>query len=228
MKQIFAIAALAAASLSAAPAAAEVTAKSDVGFAVRHQAEIKATPDEVWARLSAPNTYWDPQYSFTGNAANFFLDLQAGGCFCERIREAKGGEIRNSGSVQHMQVVYVEPPKVLRMVGALGPLQSEGVTGTLSIGLKAVTGGTQVTFEYVVGGFMRYPTDDIAPAVDKVIGQQVDRLAKLFDGKAAAPAATAAGKSPAKPAGASQPALAKPAPAKPKALKPDADKPAPK
>ena len=68
------------------------------------------------------------------------------------------------------------------MVGALGPLQSEGVTGTLSIGLKPVGGGTQITFEYVVGGYMRYDTDEIAPAVDGVIGQQLDRLAALLGG----------------------------------------------
>jgi len=81
-------------------------------------------------------------------------------------------------------VVYAEPGKVLRMVGALGPLQSEGVAATLSVGLKPVDGGTRITFEYVVGGYMRYPIDEIAPAVDGVIGQQLARLAKLLGGGA--------------------------------------------
>ena len=182
MKQILALVAFAAVTLApSSPVSAEVDSQSDIGFAVKHQVDVKASPEAVWEALSAPNRWWDPQHSFTGNAQNFFLDMQAGGCFCERIREAKGGKIENSGSVQHMQVVYVEPPKVLRMVGALGPLQSEGVNGTLSIGLKAVGGGTQITFEYVVGGYMRYPVDEIAPAVDGVIGQQLARLAKLVD-----------------------------------------------
>ncbi|WP_420605805.1 SRPBCC family protein [Novosphingopyxis sp.] len=184
MKQLFVLALAAASITAAAPAAADVDSQSDVGFAVKHQAEVKASPEAVWEALAAPNRWWDPQYSFTGNPENFFLDMQAGGCFCERIRQAKGGKIENSGSVQHMQVVYVEPPKVLRMTGALGPLQAEGVSGTLSIGLKPVGGGTQITFEYVVGGYMRYPIKEIASAVDAVIGRQLSRLAKLLDGNA--------------------------------------------
>lgn len=183
MKQLLALAALAfAAAMPLAPVAAEIESQSDAGFAVKHQVQIKALPDKVWEVLSALNRWWDPQHSFTGNSENFFLDMQAGGCFCERIREAQGQEIRNTGSVQHMQVVYVEPPKVLRMTGALGPLQSEGVNGTLSIGLKPDKGGTLVTFEYVVGGYMRYEMSEIAPAVDGVIGQQLARLAKLMGG----------------------------------------------
>lgn len=203
MKKLFAVAALAlAATASVTPAAAEVDSQSAQGFAIKQQAQVKASPDEVWEALGAPNRWWDSRHSFTGDADNFFMDMQAGGCFCERIRVTKDGKLENRGSVEHMRVVYAEPSKVLRMVGALGPLQSEGVAATLSIGLKPMSGGTQITFEYVVGGYMRYPIGEIAPAVDGVIGQQLTRLAKLLNGsapasgadkpdKAAKPAATA-------------------------------------
>ncbi len=185
MKKLFASAALAlAAAASATPAAAEVDSTSPQGFAIKHQAQVKASPDEVWEALGAPNRWWDSRHSFTGDADNFFMDMQAGGCFCERIRVTKDGKLENRGSVEHMRVVYAEPGKVLRMVGALGPLQSEGVAATLSVGLKPVDGGTRITFEYVVGGYMRYPIDEIAPAVDGVIGQQLARLAKLLGGGA--------------------------------------------
>ena len=195
MNRYLALAALAACPvLLSAPAAAEVEAQSDMGFAVKHQAQVEASPDDVWAVLAAPNRWWDERHSFTGDGDNFFLDMQAGGCFCERIREQRGGKLENSGSVQHMQVVYVEPPKVLRMTGALGPLQSEGVNGTLTIGLKPSEGGTLITFEYVVGGFMRYPVAELAPAVDGVIGQQLSGLARLVDAAADAPATGAAQK----------------------------------
>ena len=39
-----------------------------------------------------------------------------------------------------MTVVYAAPDKALRMRGALGPLQSEAVTGVLTIALEAVDG----------------------------------------------------------------------------------------
>jgi hypothetical protein len=58
-------------------------------------------------------------HTFSRNAANLSLELHAGGCFCERLK--------NDGSVQHMQVVYVAPGEALRLRGALDPLQIEGV-----------------------------------------------------------------------------------------------------
>ncbi|MDX1703346.1 MAG: SRPBCC family protein, partial [Altererythrobacter ishigakiensis] len=40
--------------------------------------------------------------------------------------------------------------------------------------------GTQIVWEYVVGGYMRYDVDVIAPAVDGVMTQQLDGLASLL------------------------------------------------
>jgi hypothetical protein len=57
--------------------------------------------------------------------------------------------------VQHLQVVYAAPGEGLRLRGALGPLQTEGVDGTLSWSLKPVEGGIGVTQSYVVGGYIR-------------------------------------------------------------------------
>ena len=70
----------------------------------------------------------------------------------------------------------------LRMVGSLGPLQSEALTGTLTITLKpggagkAGGAGTRIVMEYVVGGYMRYKVDEIAPAVDNVMSGQLAAL----------------------------------------------------
>ena len=77
-----------------------------------------------------------------------------------------------------MVVVMAEPMKVLRMRGALGPLQSEPVDGVLTVTLQAVAGGaTKLVMEYVVGGHMRYPVDKISASVDEVMSQQLDHLA---------------------------------------------------
>jgi hypothetical protein len=83
--------------------------------------------------------------------------LRAGGCFCERLKD--------DGSVQHLQVVYAAPGQGLRLRGALGPLQTEGVDGTLSWTLKPGEGGTTVTLSYVVGGYIRSGMEQWAPRV---------------------------------------------------------------
>jgi hypothetical protein len=71
-----------------------------------------------------------------------------------------------------------DPGKILRLSGALGPLQSEAVNGTLTITLKPGEGGmTHIVRDYVVGGHMRYKTDEIAPGVDKVMAEQPGRRA---------------------------------------------------
>jgi hypothetical protein len=40
---------------------------------------------------------------------------------------------KNQGGVRHMQVVYVDPGKTLRMIGGLGPLQSMAATGSMTV-----------------------------------------------------------------------------------------------
>jgi hypothetical protein len=111
-----------------------------------------------------------------------------------------------------MHVVYADPGKVLRMSGALGPLQSEAMNGTLTVTLKPVEGGTRILFEYVVGGYMRFKTEDIAPAVDGVMAEQLNRLAALLGLLGEAPVA--------EPETASEPD-APPEPAKPEPERPE-------
>ena len=86
------------------------------------------------------------------------------------------------GSVQHARILFAKPNEMLRLSGALGPLQGEAVTGTLTIQIKPMDGGSLIRFDYVVGGYMRVKVADIAPAVDGVIGQQLAGLAKALGG----------------------------------------------
>lgn len=186
----------------AAPAAAEVTATGEGAFISRNAVEVEASQWAAWQAMIAPNTWWNPDHSYSGDAANMYLDAQATGCFCEKLpvpKEAPPGT--RPGSVEHMHVVYVAPGAALRMVGGLGPLQSEAVKGVLTITFKPLDGGkTRILWEYAVGGYMRYETPKIAGLVDKVVAEQLGRLgAKLG---LAAPAA----KPEAKPATKDQPA----------------------
>jgi len=148
---------------------------------VQHQTVIAGDAEAVWKAMIAPSRYWNGDHSWTGDAENFYLVPQAGGCFCELIRTTSGDNIKSSeGSVQHMRVIYAHNNKLLRMSGALGPLQSEAVTGTLTMQLQPQGSSTVVRFTYKVGGYMELPVEQIAPAVDGVIGEQLARLSALF------------------------------------------------
>lgn len=167
------------AALHAGQAAAEVKSASDSGFFVSHEAQVPADPMAVWEKLRAPALWWSAEHSWSGDAANFYLNPQAGGCFCEKLPPSKEGEPR--GSVQHAMVLFARPGAMLRLSGALGPMQGEAMTGTLTITLKgAEGGGTLIRFDYVAGGYARFPLGDLAPQVDAVIGEQPAHLAALF------------------------------------------------
>jgi hypothetical protein len=159
-----------AALLAAAPASAEVAASSETGFVSHNEVLVRATPQEAWEALVRPGNWWNGEHTYSGDAANMRIEPKAGGCFCENI-PGTGGEI------EHMRVIYVAPGSALRMRGGLGPLQSEAVTGVLTITLKPEGEMTRIGWDYVVGGYMRMPMAELAPLVDQVVGEQLLRLA---------------------------------------------------
>lgn len=229
MKHLFAGFALALAVSS--PAAAEVVAQSDAGFVIRLAAEVTATPQDAWKELVNPADWWLKEHTFSGDAANLYIDSQATGCFCEKLPLPKGAPEGRPGSVEHMRIIHVSPGRVLRMSGALGPLQSEALTGTLTILLKPVNGKTRILWEYVVGGYMRQKPEQIVPAVDAVLAQQLGSLAAKL-GPVAPPKAASPEAKPGAVPGVSDPkflddAQDEPAPPEDEAGKPSA-RPAPK
>jgi hypothetical protein len=62
------------------------------------------------------------------------------------------------------------------MTGALGPLQAEALTGTLTWTLRAVPEGTELTSVYLVSGHVRGDTSSYAAPVDAVLREQLERL----------------------------------------------------
>jgi hypothetical protein len=177
------------AALFATPLHAEVADKSDAGFVVRGDAAIAKAPLEVWATLIAPAKWWSKAHTWSGDATSLYIDAQASGCFCELLpinKDAPAGTRR--GSVEHMHILFSDPGRLLRMSGALGPLQGEAAHGTLSVTLSPDGEATKLRWEYVVGGYMRMPVDQIAPAVDGVLTEQFSRLAALLEPPVEAPA----------------------------------------
>jgi len=188
IRTILAPALLAALALTPLAANAEVAQQSDAGFVIKHSAEAAADPQTVWKTLIAPAKWWSSDHTWSKNADNLYLDAQATGCFCEKLPKPEGAPAdQRMGSVEHMHIIFADPQRgVLRMVGGLGPLQGEAVHGTLTVQLTKTETGTKIDFEYVVGGYMRFKTEEIAPAVDGVLGQQLAGLAKAAGASAPA------------------------------------------
>ncbi|WP_338244111.1 SRPBCC family protein [Aurantiacibacter hainanensis] len=161
----------------AAPAAAEVVESSSGGFATRDSAVVTADRHAVWEALVHPENWWS--HTWSNDSANLSLDARAGGCFCETLPGAEGA---GEGSVEHMRVIMVMPGSTLRMSGSLGPLQAEGLVGTLTVTLEEVEQGTRINWEYVTGGQARFAAADFAPVVDGVQTEFLNGLVERLGG----------------------------------------------
>lgn len=167
--------------LTSGPALAEVIEQGEGSFVTRDAVVVKAAPFEAWQALITPSKWWNSNHTWSADAENLYISAQGGGCFCELLPAPKDApEGIRRGSAQHMVVVLADPGRALRMRGGLGPLQSEPAQGVLTVTLTASDKGTVIVFEYVVGGYMRFKTPEIAKAVDGVISQQLAGLAKLL------------------------------------------------
>lgn len=167
--------------LAAQSTHADTTAVSDSGFTSSFRAEIKTAPAQAWGAVVQLPRWWSSAHTYSGNAANLAMDAQAGGCWCERWRDAAGA----SHSVQHAQVVLAQEGRVLRLNGAIGPLQDMAVVGVLTIvtstGTGVEAGKHFLRMTYRVAGGSEAGLDKLAPVVDGVIGEQFKRLKVLIE-----------------------------------------------
>lgn len=161
----------------ATPAHSVVTGSSENGFAVENSVDVGADSATVYRLLSQPARWWHGEHSYSGNAANLTLEARAGGCFCETL-PGRGGE---AGSVEHGRIVYAAPGQRLRISGALGPLQAEAVTGTLTFDIAPAARGVRVTMSYVAGGYVRMGAGRMAPLVDRVLAEQLAGLKRAAE-----------------------------------------------
>lgn len=170
--------------LLAGAAGAAVVDSADHGFTVQSTVEVAAAPSAVYSTLvQQVRAWWSSDHTFSGDAANLTIDPRPGGCFCERL---PGG-----GGVIHLTVVYADPGKLLRLRGGLGPLQGTGVTGSLTFAFSPVEGAesrTKVELTYQVGGYVAGGLGGWAATVDRVLAEQLDRLARYAETGSPAPA----------------------------------------
>lgn len=151
---------------------AEVKESAANGFTVEVTQLVQAPPAMAWrALVNDVDHWWLKPHRWFGPQSRLSIDPRAGGCFCE---------VAGTRQAEHMQVLLVEPGKLLRMRGALGPLQDMGLDGVTDIRLQAQGKRTQLTLRYRVGGYAPDEPGQIAPQVDKVLGQQLWALAEYL------------------------------------------------
>jgi len=158
----------------AVPLRGEVIESTAAGFFVRNTATISAPPATVYTALTEKvGGWWDPVHTFSHDSHNLSLDAKPGGCFCERFPDG--------GGVQHMSVIFASPGKLLRLSGAIGPLQEAALAGTLTWNLSPAGNGTTVEMSYAVGGFRPAGFRDIPAVVDGVLRGQLARLKAFIE-----------------------------------------------
>ncbi len=159
--------------LLAASARAEIIDLQANGFSLQEHETIAAPPDKVWAELIQPAHWWSSAHTISGDAKNMTLELRAGGCWCETLKDG--------GSVLHMTVVQVRPNVLLRMRGALGPFQSTGMDGAMNIVLTPQGKSTKVDLVYNIGGYVWGGYQALPGSADGVLGLQLFRLKQLIE-----------------------------------------------
>ena len=160
--------------LGTGPARAAVVDSTQAGFLIRSEAVVHAAPDSVYRALTGRiGAWWDSEHTFSGDSRNLSLDATPGGCFCESLPEG--------GGVRHLTVVFASPGRLLRLAGALGPLQGAGVVGSLTWSLTQAQDGTKVRLDYSVGGYFPGGLAGMATAVDTVLGEQFSRLKRFVE-----------------------------------------------
>jgi len=156
----------------AAPAAADVRQSAADALVLEWSARVSAPPSAAYEALGRIGEWWSGAHTYSGDAANLSLRAEAGACFCERWRE---------GSVEHGRVVLALKDRMLRVDGALGPLQAKAVAGVLTFALKPDGPGTTLAITYRVNGAGASALDQDAASVDRVLAEQVARLARFVD-----------------------------------------------
>lgn len=166
---MFRAALLALLSLHALPLRAELTQSGEHGFTVSHRLETPVAPKDVYRVITEHiDQWWNPDHSWSKEAANLRVRAEPGGCFCERLPDG--------GFVEHLHIIYLAPGQEIRFDGTLGPLQGMPVSGRMIWRIDPTESGSAITFTYMVFGHPEGGLTGIAPAVDGVIGEQLQRL----------------------------------------------------
>lgn len=159
---------------SHAMACADLVDVADQGFSLHYQTTIKADPETVYEHFVNVGTWWSSAHSWSGDSRNMKLELQPGGGFDEQLP--------NGGFARHMEVVYVDPGRLIRLKGVFGPLQELALQGAMSVKLRKADDQTVLEVTYHVSGYAPGGLKKWAEPVHQVVTQQFDRLKQRVEG----------------------------------------------
>ncbi|NVJ98370.1 MAG: SRPBCC domain-containing protein [Alphaproteobacteria bacterium] len=148
-------------------ARADIVEANPDRYVLKHEATSALSPEKLWNKLVNPANWWHPDHTYSGDAANLSLDLQAGGLW----REDWSG-----GSVFHGSVLQVKQGSMLRLDAPFGPLQDIAVKVVWTITITPEGEGSKVTFHEIASGDPKSGLDQLAPAVNFVKGEAIKRL----------------------------------------------------
>lgn len=148
-------------------ATADIVSSGSDHYVLRHEASSELAPEALWERLVNVASWWHPDHTYSGDAANLSLDASAGGSWREDW---------DDGSVIHGQVLYANPPNKLRLEAPFGPLQGMAVNVVWSISIQPSESGSLVMFDEIATGSGVSGLEQLAPAVDGVKQEALERL----------------------------------------------------
>jgi hypothetical protein len=151
---------------------AEVVRASDDAMETRAAVSTGVTPEETFRRLLDVARWWDPAHTWGGDSTALSLEAVPNGCFCEKLP---------TGGVRHASVLYIDFGRLLRLSGALGPLQQFPLTGILDFTVEPQAGGSRIELTYRVAGHIEGGLTSLAPVVDGVLTGQLTRLGRFVD-----------------------------------------------
>lgn len=154
------------------PASAAVVDSSPSGFTIENHETVPGDPGRAWrALVEDVGRWWPADHTWWGDPSRLSIQPRAGGCFCE---------IAGAQQAWHMTVSFVDPGRLLRMTGGLGPLQGMGLQGALEWRFEAVDDGTRIILFYRAGGYSPEDLGKLATVVDQVQASQLGHLAAFL------------------------------------------------
>jgi len=166
LKTLIATAAL---SLTAAPASAEIVARTPDSFTLRYAGSVGVGRGDVFGAVALINEWWDGAHTYSGDAANLTLDTEVGGCFCEALPDGT--------MFEHGRVIAFDDDH-LTLNAPLGPLKGRTTRADLTFSwpendalLEEDETGVVVVFVVEGPGLGAF-----ADAVDTVMRGQHERL----------------------------------------------------
>jgi hypothetical protein len=150
-------------------ASATVVDSTWYGFTVSHEKTVKADGKVLFNVFCKEiGQWWDPEHTWFGNAENLYIQTYIGGGFGEQLESVR--------AVRHMEVIFLDYGKTIRLQGALGPLQQYPVMGIMTVEFKKEADSTRVSMTYSVGGYIPGGAAKFSGIVDQVLGIQFSRF----------------------------------------------------